>query len=63
VLIDKVVALLDNLNSEELDKLPPARRRKFSELCYHWHRLAEVRLKGQPKAGILADLKDGKRSE
>jgi hypothetical protein len=43
MIVDKITALLDGLNSEELDRLPPARRRKFSELCYHWHQLAERR--------------------
>jgi hypothetical protein len=61
--IDKIVALLDNLNSEELDQMPPARRRKFSELCWHWHKLAERRQQQQPKAGVLSDLKRGNRSE
>jgi hypothetical protein len=43
VIIDKITALLDTLNSEELDRLSPARRQRFSELCHHWHKLAERR--------------------
>ena len=62
-MIEKAIAFLDNLTLEELDKLPPARQRKFSELCFHWHQLAERRLKPKPKSGVLSDLSQGKRSE
>jgi hypothetical protein len=61
-MIEKAIAFLDNLTLEELDRLPPARRQKFSELCYHWHKLAEARPK-EPKTGVLRDLKDGRRPE
>jgi hypothetical protein len=51
-MIEKLLALLDTLNSAELDKLPPAHLRRFSELCRHWHKLAERRPQPQqPKAG------------
>jgi hypothetical protein len=60
-MIEKTIAFLDNLNSEELDKLPPAHLRRFAALCHHWWQLAEHRQK-EPRAGILADLKQGKRS-
>jgi hypothetical protein len=62
-MIEKTIAFLDTLTLKELEKLPPARMRKFSELCYHWHRMAEHRLEKKPKSGILADLSQGKRSE
>jgi hypothetical protein len=62
MIVDKVTALLAGLDASELDRLPPARRQRFAELCAHWHKLAERR-QDQPKAGILADLKDGRRSE
>jgi hypothetical protein len=62
MIIDKITALLDGLNSEELERLPPARRQKFSELFYHWHKLAE-RSPKEPKAGVLSRLKDGERPE
>jgi hypothetical protein len=73
MLVEKVIAFLDNLNSEELDRLSPARRQKFSELCHHWHKLAERRRADQivkdakaalePKSGVLRDLKRGQRIE
>jgi hypothetical protein len=62
-MIEKAIAFLDNLTLEELDRLPPARRQKFSELCYHWHKLAERRLEQQPKSGVLSDLRRGQRQE
>ena len=62
MLIDKAIAFLDNLTLDELDRLPPARRQKFSELCYHWHQLAERRREA-PKDGVLSRLKSGERSE
>jgi hypothetical protein len=62
MIVDKVTALLAGLDAAELDRLPPARRQKFSELCRHWHQLAELR-KDQPKSGVLSKLKDGERSE
>jgi hypothetical protein len=72
-MIEKTIAFLDNLSLEELDRLAPARRQKFSELCRHWHQLAERRRADrivadakaalEPKSGILADLKAGRRSE
>jgi hypothetical protein len=72
-MIEKVIAFLDNLSSEDLDRLSPARRQKFSELCHHWHQLAERRRADriveeakaalEPKSGILSDLKQGKRCE
>jgi hypothetical protein len=61
-MIEKVIAFLDSLDSAELDRLAPAHRQKFAALCHHWWQLAEHRQK-EPRAGILADLKDGKRSE
>jgi hypothetical protein len=62
-MIEKVIALLNTLDSTELDKLPPAHLRKFGALCHHWWQIAEMRQK-QPKAGVLRDLKDrGGRTE
>lgn len=62
-MIEKAIAFLDNLTLEELDRLPPARRERFAALCHRWAQLAERRQEKRPKAGVLADLKDGKRSE
>ncbi len=50
-MIDKIIDLLDGLNGEELERLPPARRQKFAALCHHWWQLAEPPPK-EPKASI-----------
>jgi hypothetical protein len=42
-MIEKTIAFLDNLTLEELDRLPPAQRRRFASLCHHWAQLAERR--------------------
>jgi hypothetical protein len=61
-MIEKAIAFLDSLNSEELDRLPPARRQKCAALCHHWWRLAKGPPK-EPKAGVLGSLKAGERGE
>jgi hypothetical protein len=63
MMIDRIAALLDSLTLEDLDRVPPARQRKFAELCRHWQQVVERRLKPKPKSGVLADLSQGKRSE
>jgi hypothetical protein len=39
-IIAKIVALLDNLNLDDLDALPPIRREIFRQRCQHWANLA-----------------------
>jgi hypothetical protein len=65
MIADKVIAFLDGLSLEELERLPPARLRLFSELCWHWHQLSERRLTKpkEAKAGVLSRLRDGERPE
>jgi hypothetical protein len=62
VILDKVTALLAGLDAAELDRLPPARRQRFAELCHHWAQLAERR-REEPKSGVLSDLRRGQRQE
>lgn len=75
MLIEKIAALLDGLNGEELQRLPPAHLRRFADLLYRWHVRAETaaggspfpsvrRTKAEPKAsGVLAHLENGDRGE
>jgi hypothetical protein len=63
LIAEKVTALLDGLDSAELDKLRPADRRKFAALCHHWWLLAEHREKQATAApGVLGKLNQGDRS-
>jgi hypothetical protein len=59
---DRLLAILDaELTLDDIRNLPPAHRRKLAALLYHWHQLAEQ--KPGPKAGVLAHLNNGGRSE
>jgi hypothetical protein len=62
MIADRIIAFLDSLNREELERLPPARRQKFAALCHHWAQLAE-RPPKEPRAGVLSALKNGDRRE
>ena len=59
----RIAALVDGLTLVQLDLLPPVERRRFAELCHHWHKLADKPAAVAPKAGILSDLRDGLRPE
>jgi hypothetical protein len=61
--IERAIAFLEAATLEDLDQLPPARQRKFQQLCAHWAQVVERRLEPQTKPGILSKLKDGERSE
>jgi hypothetical protein len=58
----KIAALFAALTQDDLDAMPPAERRRFSDLCSHWHRLAEKSPPPQPKSGVLVLLRRGDRS-
>jgi hypothetical protein len=60
MMVDRILAMLNALDGSELERLRPVDRRKFAALCHHWWQLAEKR--ETPKAGILADLKQGERA-
>ncbi|MBO0765367.1 MAG: hypothetical protein J2P50_12365 [Hyphomicrobiaceae bacterium] len=60
-LIEKAVALLDVLTITDVEALPPARRRRFADMCKHWAALADHA--DAPKVGVLSDLKRGARYE
>jgi hypothetical protein len=56
--VDHAEAALERLTLEDVERLPPARRSRFRELCWHWFQLAEK--PEEPKAGVLGELKDGR---
>jgi hypothetical protein len=57
----KIAALFAALTPDELDDMVPAERRRFSDLCRHWHQLAE-KSPPQHKSGVLVLPKRGDRS-
>jgi hypothetical protein len=60
-MIERIIALLGGLRSEDIDNASPILRQQFAALCRHWASLAELRNEAT-KPGILRDLKDGERS-
>jgi hypothetical protein len=60
-MIERIIALLGGLRSEDIDNASPVQRRQFAALCRHWASLAELRNEAT-KPGILRDLKNGDRS-
>ena len=62
-MVRKISAFPEGMSLADLDAAAPVHRQKFSQLCWHWHQLAERRQEQQPKAGMLSKLRDGERSE
>ena len=61
---DKIAALFNALTREEVDALPPARRRRFADTCRHWADFADIRpCRKEPRSGVLADLRRGHRDD
>jgi hypothetical protein len=60
-LVEKAAAIMESLTFADLVALPPPQRRRFADLCRHLAELAERRSDWEPKAGVLADLRNGAR--
>jgi hypothetical protein len=58
----KIAALFAALTQDELDDMPPAERSRFSDLCRHWHQLAEKPPQRQQRSSVLVLLGRGDRS-
>jgi hypothetical protein len=61
--VEKAEAIMGSLTPTDLAALPPAQRRRFADLCRHLADLAEPHPDREPKAGVLADLKNGLRDD
>jgi hypothetical protein len=59
-LVDRAVAALVSLSPDDIERLPPAERRRLADSCRYVAQLAEPR--ASPKEGVLADLRDGRQS-
>jgi hypothetical protein len=60
--VEKIAALFEQLQREDIDALPPARRERFAALCEHWANFARLR-PDAPKAGVLVELQARRRDE
>ncbi|HEY7550653.1 MAG TPA: hypothetical protein VH913_14195 [Hyphomicrobiaceae bacterium] len=57
---DKLIAALQGLDAAQVAGLPPAERRRLVEALEQAHRAAKGATVMDAKAGVLADLKDGR---
>lgn len=58
---EKALALLTVIRPEDVQALPPAKRQQFTQACRHLADIAEPK-PPPPKAGVLADLRNGNRA-
>jgi hypothetical protein len=61
--ISKISALFEALTIAEVEATPPAQRTRFAQYARYWAEIADPQKPPTPKAGVLADLKDGRRQE
>lgn len=61
--IEKAVALLEAATESDLARLCGAERLMLDQQLRRWGRALDATRNDAPKVGILADLKDGARSE
>jgi hypothetical protein len=53
-----VAALLEGLDRQQVEEMPPAARRRFAAVCRRAAEMAEPKADG-PKAGVLCELRAG----
>jgi hypothetical protein len=56
---EKALALLEHLRPEDVRSLPPVRRRQLADACKRCLSLADPPEDSLPKAGILAEIRNG----
>jgi len=64
-IVEKVTALLYALRREDIERLPPAERRRLAYICLHVAGIAEPASRPSTPArtaGVLAALDNGERS-
>jgi hypothetical protein len=61
--VEHVEAALERLTREDIAKLPPHRRRRLQATLGAWECLCDDILHPKPVNGVLADLKQGNRSQ
>jgi hypothetical protein len=60
--LDQALAILISLTDEQIESLPPAERRRVSDQCMRVA-IKCAPLPPEPKAGVLYDLRAGKRED
>ena len=57
----QIIGLFEALDRDDMERLAPATRERFAQLCRHWARIAErpepqQEARTEPRSGVLADL-------
>jgi hypothetical protein len=61
--IEKIDALMAGVTRADIERMPPAHRQRLAQVLRHIAHLADPPKVHSPKAGILAELRDGQRVE
>jgi hypothetical protein len=61
--IEKIDALMAGITRADIQRMPPAHRQRLAQVLRHIADLADPPKVHSPKAGVLAELRDGQRVE
>jgi hypothetical protein len=61
--VDKIDGLLASITLDDIEKLPPANRRRLAQMLRHAADIADPPSKPPPTGGVLRDLGNGARAE
>lgn len=56
---EKTIALLEHLRPEDVQALSPVKRRQLAAACRRCANIAEPPESNLPKAGVLAEIRNG----
>jgi hypothetical protein len=61
--IEKIDALMAGVTRADIERMPPAHRQRLAQVLRYIAHLADPPKVHSPKAGVLAELRDGQRVE
>ena len=61
--IEKIDALMAGVTRADIQRMPPAHRQRLAQVLRYIADLADPPKAHSPKAGVLAELRDGQRGE
>jgi hypothetical protein len=61
--IEKIDALMAGVTRADIQRMPPTHRQRLAQVLRHVADLADPPKVHSPKAGVLAQLRDGQRGE